>query len=97
MRPQGNQYHDFRLKDNRYGDGWGDYTPGVASVEEESETVIGGHITPESLIRRISANGPDFSNDALGFEWVAGKTAFREWMHKLDWQSPTYTIGWSEK
>lgn len=47
MHPQENQHTDSRLKANRYRDGWGCYTFGIASREdEESETVIAGDTPP---------------------------------------------------
>lgn len=39
---------------------------------------------------------PDFNNNIVGFDWVADKTASREWMSKLHWQAPAYMIGWEE-
>lgn len=59
--------------------------------------VIAGDIPPpDDLTRRLSAEDPEFSNNIVGFEWVADKTAFREWMHTLHRQASTHTIGWSE-
>lgn len=70
------------------GDGSGGYTPGVTSAGEEGdlETVIAGDILPDESIRRISATEPELSSNIVGFEGVADKTAFREWVSKLRWQ-----------
>lgn len=95
MEPQESPHKDYKLKANRYGDGLGDYTPDVARAEkeeEELETIIAEYIPPGDFIGRISATDPNFSNNLVGFEWVADKTAFKEWMSKLHWQAPTYTI-----
>lgn len=97
MKPQESQYQDLRLKENKCGEAWGDYTPGTAAAEDdEIEMVIAGDIRTDDVIRRISAEDTDFSNNIVGFEWVAGTAAFREWMHTLQWQAPTHTIGWEE-
>lgn len=73
-KPLDNQYQDFRLHDNRYGDGWGDCTPGVASAQEaELETSIAGNIPPGGFIRRISADDLDFSNNFVGFRVGGGQ------------------------
>lgn len=52
---------------------------------------------PGVFIRRGSVTHPDFSSNIVGFEWLADKMAFREWMSKLHWQAPTYTIGWGRE
>lgn len=58
MRPQENPYQDYKLKANRYGDGWGDYAPGFANAEEqELETIIAGQDASRRNVGRRLGRG----------------------------------------